>query len=544
MSPARDDGDASESRRTLRFDWVTPYASRRQPVLARNVVATSQPLATQAGIAMLQRGGNAVDAALATAIALTVVEPCSNGLGSDLFAIVWDGRALAGLNASGRAPAAVTAARYAGAGAVPQRGWESVTIPGAVSGWAALSQRYGALPFAELFVPAIRYARDGYAVSPIIAEKWALATTVLPRDLGFAEHFMPRGHAPLPGETFACPAMANSLEKIAATHGNAFYRGELAQAMVADAKRHGAAHALADFADHAVDWVAPLALDYGGATVHEIPPNGQGIAAQMALGMLRSFDLASMPPDSVAVQHLEIEAMKLAFADAHRYVADPRTMDVEASALLDPGYLAARARLIDPKRAQDFGPGSPPKGGTVYLCAADASGMMVSLIQSNYMGFGSGVVVPGTGISLQNRGAGFSLERGHPNEIAGGKRPFHTIIPGFLTREGAPIAAFGVMGGPIQPPGHVQTLVRILTYGMNPQAALDAPRWRVNGGLSIDLEAAAAPELASRPRRVRARAQVGRRHLHGLRRRSDRRAPGDGYAAASDPRRDGQAAGF
>ena len=338
--------------------------------------------------------------------------------------------------------------------------------------------------------------------------------------------------------------MATTLEKIAATQGNAFYRGELAEAMVADAKRHGAAHALSDFADHAVDWVTPLALDYAGATVHEIPPNGQGIAAQMALGMLRSFDLSSMPVDSVAVQHLEIEAMKLAFADAYRYVADPQSMDVTPAALLDPGYLAQRARLIDPRRAQDYGPGEPPKGGTVYLCAADASGMMVSLIQSNYMGFGSGVVVPGTGISLQNRGAGFSLERGHPNEIEGGKRPFHTIIPGFLTRDGAPLAAFGVMGGPIQPPGHVQTLVRMLGYGMNPQAALDAPRWRVNGGLAIELEAVAAPELRA------GLAALG----HELRSVPDSymdfgagqviARSGDGYVAASDPRRDGQAAGF
>jgi gamma-glutamyltranspeptidase/glutathione hydrolase len=540
---ARDNLEAA-SAPSLHCDWKLPYASRREPILARNAVATSQPLATQAGIAMLQRGGNAVDAALATAITLTVVEPCSNGIGSDLFAIVWDGRALVGLNASGRAPRAVKAARYAGASGMPQRGWESVTVPGAVSGWAALSQRYGALPFADLFAPAIRYARDGYAVSPIIAEKWALATTVLPRDLGFAEHFMPRGRAPLPGETFACPPMAATLEKIAATHGNAFYRGELAQAMVADAARHGAAHALADFAEHAVDWVTPLALDYGGATVHEIPPNGQGIAAQMALGVLRSFDLASMPVDSVGVQHLEIEAMKLAFADAYRYVADPRTMDVVPSALLDPGYLAQRARLIDPGRAQDYGPGDPPRGGTVYLCAADVSGMMVSLIQSNYMGFGSGVVVPGTGISLQNRGAGFSLERGHPNEIDGGKRPFHTIIPGFLTRDGSPLAAFGVMGGPIQPPGHVQTLVRMLTYGMNPQAALDAPRWRFNGGLAIDLEAAAAPELRA------GLAALG----HELKAVPDTymdfgagqviARSGEGYVAASDPRRDGQAAGF
>jgi len=540
---ARDNLDA-HAPQSLRFDWTLPYVSRRQPIFARNAVATSQPLATQAGIAMLQRGGNAIDAALATAIALTVLEPCSNGIGSDLFAIVWDGSALAGLNASGRAPKSVTAARYAGASDMPQRGWEAVTVPGAVSGWSALSQRYGALPFADLFGPAIRYARNGYAVSPVIAEKWALATTVLPRDLGFGEHFMPLGRAPLPGETFASPAMAATLEKIAATQGNAFYRGELAEAMVADAKRHGAAHTLADFADHAVDWVTPLALDYAGATIHEIPPNGQGIAAQMALGMLRSFDLASMPVDSVAVQHLEIEAMKLAFADAYHYVADPRSMVATPAALLDPGYLAQRARLIDPRRAQHYGPGEPPKGGTVYLCAADASGMMVSLIQSNYMGFGSGVVVPGTGISLQNRGAGFSLERGHPNEIEGGKRPFHTIIPGFLTRDGAPLAAFGVMGGPIQPPGHVQTLVRMLCYGMNPQAALDAPRWRVNGGMAIELEAAAALELRA------GLAALG----HELRSVPDSymdfgagqiiARSGNGYVAASDPRRDGQAAGF
>jgi gamma-glutamyltranspeptidase/glutathione hydrolase len=528
----------------MKLDWSTPYPSRRQPVLARNVVATAQPLATQAGIAMLARGGNAVDAALATAIALTVVEPCSNGVGSDLFAIVWDGRALAGLNASGRAPAAVTAARYAGLAEMPRRGWEAVTVPGAVAGWAALSQRYGQLPFADLFEPAIRYARDGFLVSPVIAAKWALAVPHLPHDLGFAEHFLPRGRAPLAGERFACPPLAASLERIAATHGNAFYRGELAAAMVAHARANGAAHTLADFAGHTLDWVEPLALDYRGATVHEIPPNGQGIAVEVALGILRHFDLAALTPDSIASQHLQIEAMKLGFADAYRYVADPTAMETTAAALLDPAYLAGRARLIDPTRAQDFGPGEPPRGGTVYLCAADAAGMMVSLIQSNYMGFGSGVVVPGTGISLQNRGAGFSLAPGHPNRIAGGKRPFHTIIPGFLTREGEPLAAFGVMGGPIQPPGHVQTLVRLLDYGMNPQAVLDAPRWKVNGGLAIDLEATAAPELRA------GLAALGHRFVSAADSYMDFGAGqfivrlDDGYAAASDPRRDGQAAGF
>jgi gamma-glutamyltranspeptidase/glutathione hydrolase len=526
------------------FDWELPYASRRQPILARNLVATSQPLAVQAGIAMLQRGGNAVDAALAAAITLTVVEPCSNGIGSDLFAILWDGRELVGLNASGRSPAAVTPARYAGYKQIPPRGWEAVTIPGAVSAWVALSERFGDLPFADLFAPAIRYAAEGYPVSPVVAQKWALAATVLPHELGFGEHFLPTGRAPAPGEIFRCPAMAATLEKIAATRGEAFYRGALAEKMAAHAKAHGALHTAADFAAHTLDWVAPISVDYAGAAVHEIPPNGQGIAALIALGILREFDLASLPPDSVESQHLQIEAMKLAFADAHRYVSDPRTMEISASALIDPDYVASRARLIDRKRAQDFGPGDPPRGGTVYLCATDERGMLVSLIQSNYMGFGSGVVVPGTGISMQNRGAGFSLVPGHPNEIAGGKRPFHTIIPGFLTKDGAPLAAFGVMGGPIQPPGHVQTMVRLLTYGMNPQAVLDAPRWKLNGGTSVDLEFSASSEL--------------RKGLAAL--GHDFKAVPDSYmdygagqiiirieggcAAASDPRRDGQAAGF
>ena len=528
----------------MSFDWSLPYASRRQPVFARNAVATSQPLATQAGIAMLARGGNAVDAALATAITLTVVEPCSNGLGSDLFALVWTGSELAGLNASGRAPAAWSPARFAGHTAMPVRGWDTVTIPGAVSGWRALSQRFGELPFADLFEPAIRYARDGWLVSPVVAEKWAAALPQMPRDLGWFEHFAPHGRAPYPGERFASPAMAASLEAIAATDGDAFYRGELADAMVRHARAAGGAHTLADFAAHAADWVTPLALAYRGVTVHEIPPNGQGIAALQALGMLEHFDVAARPADDVATQHLEIEAMKLAFADAHRYVADPRAMPVSAEALLDRGYLAARARSIDPARAQDFGPGDPPKGGTVYLCAADAAGMMVSLIQSNYMGFGSGVVVPGTGISLQNRGAGFALAAGHPNEVGGGKRPYHTIIPGFLTRDGAPLAAFGVMGGPIQPPGHVQTLVRLVDYRMNPQAALDAPRWKLNAGRSVDLEASAAPslreglialghELASVPDSYM---DFGAGQFIVK--------TADGYVAASDSRRDGQAAGM
>jgi gamma-glutamyltranspeptidase/glutathione hydrolase len=527
-----------------RFDWSLPYRSRRQPIFARNVVATSQPLATQAGIAMLQRGGNAVDAALATAIALTVLEPCSNGLGSDLFAIVSDGAELSGLNASGRAPGAWTPVRFAGLATMPRTGWDTITIPGAVSGWVALSRRFGKVPFADLFTPAIRYAGEGYAVSPVVAEKWAKAVPILGQVEGFAEHFLPHGRAPAPGEIFSSAAMARSLQKIAATGGEAFYRGELAEAMVVHARAHRGAHTLADFDAHRCDWVTPLAHDYHGHTIHELPPNGQGIAALMALGIIENFDLGAHAVDAVATQHLEIEAMKLAFADAYRYVSDPATMRVTPEQLLDRGYLSARARLIDRSRAQDYGYGTPPPGGTVYLAAADEHGMMVSLIQSNYMGFGSGIVVPGTGISMQNRGTGFSLEPDHPNLVGGGKRPFHTIIPGFATRDGAPYAAFGVMGGPIQPQAHLQTLVRLIDYRGNPQAVLDAPRWKVNGGLSVDLEADAETSLREGLRALgHTFASVPDSYMDFGAGQFIVRGE-HGYIAGSDPRRDGQAAGY
>ncbi|HSS71772.1 MAG TPA: gamma-glutamyltransferase family protein [Casimicrobiaceae bacterium] len=534
----------SEPSARVAFDWDVAYPSRRSPVFARNVVATSQPLATQAGIAALRAGGNALDAALATAIALTVVEPCSNGLGSDLFAIVWDGRELTGLNASGRAPASWTPQRFAGLATMPRAGWDTVTIPGAVSGWVALSRRFGKLPFADLFASAIGYARDGYAVSPVIAEKWAKAVPILGGVPTFAEHFLPRGRAPVAGETFSSTAMAASLEKIAASEGEAFYRGELAAAMAAHSQATGGAHTLEDFANHTCDWVPPIGVDYRGFTIHELPPNGQGIAALMALGMLREFELSPRPVDSAAVQHLEIEAMKIAFADAYRYVADPRAMEVTPAQMLDGNYLESRARLIDPKRAQDFQHGTPPSAGTVYLTAADASGMMVSLIQSNYMGFGSGIVVPGTGISMQNRGTGFSLVPGHPNLVAPRKRPFQTIIPGFATKNGVPYASFGVMGGPIQPQGHLQTLVRLIDYHQQPQAALDAPRWKVNGGVSVDLEASASSELRADL------AALGHQFVSVPDSYMDFGAgqlivrADNGYIAASDPRRDGQAAGF
>jgi gamma-glutamyltranspeptidase/glutathione hydrolase len=547
----------------MNFDYSNPYPGTRQPVFARNVVATSHPLAAQAGLRMLAKGGNAVDAVVAAAAAITVAEPCSNGLGSDAFCIVWDGRQLHGLNASGVAPAAWTPgyyrARYAGLpGGRPQRGWDTVTVPGAVSAWAALNQRFGKLPFADLLEPAIDVAERGYAVPVVVQQKWALAAAVdeLVRQPGFADTFLPHGRAPQVGELFRMPGAARALRAIAASGGEAFYRGEIAQAIAAHAREHGGAMTAQDLQDYRPEWVTPISKDYRGYTLHEIPPNGQGIAALMALGMLAQHDLAALPVDGADSQHLQIEAMKLAFADAYRYVAEPGAMEVTAQQLLSDAYLAERARLIDMKRAQAHGPGKPPAGGTIYLTAADESGMMVSFIQSNYMGFGSGVVVPQWGVSLQNRGLGFSLDPASPNVVAPGKRPFHTIIPAMLTRPvsaapGAPheaVMSFGVMGGNMQPQGHLQTLVRMLAYGQQPQAACDAPRWRFDQGLDIGVEPAMAPavvqELQARGHRVAAVEDSYMDFGSGqfIWRLGDPAT--QGYVAASDSRRDGLAAGF
>ena len=539
----------------MTFDWNNPYPTIRSPLMARNVVATSQALASQAGVRMLAAGGNAVDAIIATAAALTIVEPVSNGLGSDNFAILWDGRALHGLNASGHAPAAWNAEYFQRkhGGRIPTRGWDAVTVPGAVAGWVALSERFGKLPFADLLEPAIELAERGHGVGVIVADKWARQVSTLQSQPGFAEHFMPRGRAPLPGERFVVPGAAATLRAIAETKGDAFYRGAIGERPAAHAAANGGSMTLGDLAGFRPEWVVPIEKDFAGYTVHEIPPNGQGIAALMALGILEHLDYASYPVDSVESQHLQIEAMKLAFADVYRWVADDRHMsEVKAAHLLDDAYLASRAALIDPSRATDFEHGRPPAGGTVYLTAADASGMMVSLIQSNYMGFGSGIVVPGTGVSLQNRGHGFSLDPAHPNLVAGGKRPFHTIIPGFLTKtvDGVrvPQMSFGVMGGNMQPQGHLQTLVRMLVHGQQPQAACDAPRWKVATGLVVDLEPTMDPALVAgltaRGHRVEATQDTYMDYGSGQfiwRLSADLE---DGYVAASDSRRDGQAAGF
>src|SRR6266705_3395790 len=355
--------------RSVVFD--TPYPTLRRPTLARNVVSTSQPLEAQAGLRMLLAGGNAVDAALAAAITLTVVEPISNGIGSDAFAIIWDGRQLHGLNASGRAPASWTPDYFKGHKAVPVRGWNSVSVPGCVSAWAELSKRFGKLPFEKLFEPAIGYAADGFPVSPFVAERWDPQVPELRGQPGFAAAFLPGGRAPRAGEIFRFPDQAKTLEKIAATRGEAFYRGELAEKIEAHARANGGAMTRADLAAHTNDWVGTISQDYRGLTVHEIPPNGQGIVCLMALGILSNFDAADHPVDSADSVHLQIEAVKLAFADARAFVADPKAMDVKPAQLLDQAYLKSRSKLIDLKRAQDFGHGTPPKGGTVYLTAAD-----------------------------------------------------------------------------------------------------------------------------------------------------------------------------
>ncbi|MEQ8495596.1 MAG: gamma-glutamyltransferase family protein [Gammaproteobacteria bacterium] len=520
------------------IDSSLPYPSQRAPLAAANVVATWQPLAVQSGVDALRRGGNAVDAALAAAITLSIVEPCSNGIGSDAFAILWDGSELVGINGSGRAPALWTRERFSGHTRMPQYGWDSVTVPGAVSVWVALSARYGRLPFERLFDDAIRYAESGFQVGPRTALHWAEAADLYAEYRDFADHFLP---APAFAARVSLPDAARTLREIAESGGESFYRGALAERMEAAAVAQGGALRTSDLAAHRADWVTPLAQPYRDVTLHEIPPNGQGLAAQIALGILGHAE----PPrrDSAEALHRQIEAMKIALRAAADHIADPAAMQVGVEALLDPASLARAATSIG-ERAASLPPRAlPTSPDTVYLCAADADGMMVSFIQSNYYGFGSGIVVPGTGIALQNRGFGFSLEPGHPNEVGPRKRPFHTIIPGFVTEQDAPRLAFGVMGGPMQAQGHVQMMTRLFDYGQNPQAASDAPRWQVLSDYSVLLEPGVpdlvAADLAERGHDVR----IAKNHLDfGGAQLVLRTA--DGYVAGSDHRKEGHAGGF
>jgi gamma-glutamyltranspeptidase/glutathione hydrolase len=540
------------------------------PVLARNVVATTQPLAVQAGLHMLRQGGNAVDAAIGTAIAMTVLEPINNAVGSDAFSLIWHEGKVYGINASGRAPRAMTAKRFEGKKEVTKRGWDPVTVPGAVSAWVALSKRFGKLPFEKLFEPAIGYAEEGYLVAPRTAAGWVTSFKVFKDFPDWNKTWAPKGRAPEAGERFVNPDLGKTLRRIAETKGAALYGGDLAEKIAAHAKATGGLMTVEDLASHQPDWVEPLHLDYRGLRLYEIPPNGQGMTTLLALGMLRERNLGSLDVDCADVLHQQIEAMKLAFADAKRYIADPRAMDVKPQQLLGAAYLKERAKLIDPMRASDPGFGMPPRGGTILLCAADAAGTMVSYIQSNYEGFGSGIVIPGTSISMQNRGACFVLDEGHPNQIAGGKRPYHTIIPAMVTRpdefgmardigpgvQGGgnvgeqPVMAYGVMGGFMQPQGHLQVMCRLADFRQNPQAALDAPRWQVKRdvnlvkGLKVSIEPGFREETYDDLRRRGHDLEMAKTRNNTFGAGEAIYKLADGYAGASDPRGDGQAAGF
>lgn len=528
---------------THAIDYELPYTSQRAPVLAEQAVATSHPLAAQVGLAQLARGGNAIDAALAAAATLSVVEPTMNGVGGDLFALVWDGARLYGLNASGAAPKAWTRERFAGQTSMPVLGWGAVTVPGAVSGWAALSERFGALPFASLLEPAIRYASDGFPVTPLIGAQWRKAERTYAGFTELERVFLPGGRAPAIGSWFRLPELAQTLASVAQTRGRALYTGSLAERIAQAAAREGGALTYDDLARHQPEWVEPLSIASGDAVLHELPPNGQGMAALLAVGVLSRLRLDRYGVDDPLSVHLQIEAMKAAFAVCKRHVAARERMRVTAEELLSDARLEQLARAVDSERAAPRGPMPQRDYGTVYVTTADRDGRMVSLIQSTYLGFGSGVVVPGTGIALHNRGLGFSLDPEHPNCVAGGARPYHTIMPGFVTRHGRAAMSFGVMGAHMQPQGHVQLFLRVMGYGQNPQAACDAPRWYLDDESRVALEPgygqAMHDALTERGHVLLPHAERalfgGAQAIYKLER---------GYCAASDPRKDGQAVGF
>ena len=479
---------------TKRAQLDSPHRSERSLVFARRgMVCASVPAAAAAGVETLARGGNAVDAALAAAAVLCVVEPMMTGLGGDAFALLWSAREerLVGLNGSGRAPAAATLEAYRARGleAVPATGILSATVPGAVHAWETLSKSYGSLPLGDVLEPAVRAAEDGFAVSELVAHYWWGLERAGVLDAAARRHYAPGGHTPRAGEWFRVPALGRSLRAIAKGGARAFYEGPLADA-IADASREaGGFLSRGDLAAHTSTFVEPISTSYRGVEVAELPPNGQGLAALVALSVLAELEPAD--PASALHWHRRIEAVKLAFADRDAFVADPEHADVPVAALLERAYARRRAALVGERALEAPPPGLP--SDTVYLCAADAEGNLVSFIQSLFSGFGSGVGCGDTAIVLQSRGAGFRLEPGHRNALAPGKRPLHTIIPGMLLRDGAPWMAFGSMGGPIQPQSHLNFVANVVDVGLNPQEALDRPRFRFQGGRSVLLEAPDAP---------------------------------------------------
>jgi gamma-glutamyltranspeptidase/glutathione hydrolase len=528
------------------------------------MVATSQPLATEIGLATLRRGGSAVDAAIAANAALGLMEPTGCGIGGDLFAIVWDAASerLHGLNASGRSPQSLTIEQFAQAGlrAVPERGPWSVSVPGAVDGWFELHARFGRLPLRELLAPSIVYARDGFPLTEVIGAAWAAGARALQDSPGFAAVFMPNGRVPASGELFANPALARAYQLIADDGRAAFYDGPIAAAIEHSVRSNGGHLGRDDLAAHRSQWVEPVATTYRGWQVFELPPNGQGIAVLQMLNILEGFDLAAMTWGSAEHLHLLVEAKKLAFEDRARFYADPEFAAVPVERLIAKDYAAARRALIDRERAAPaptHGAATAGAGDTVYLAAADSAGNMVSLIQSNYMGFGSGLAVVPFGFGLQNRGSQFALDPKHANAYAPGKRPFHTIIPAFAIRAGEALLAFGVMGAAMQPQGQVQVLSNIIDFGMGLQAAGDAPRVRhegsteptgappLPGGGTVHLEpgfdAAAIEGLRARGHRIEPAGPPGAFGGYQAIKRDLRSGV---YVGASESRKDGHAAGF
>ncbi|MED3790003.1 gamma-glutamyltransferase [Peribacillus frigoritolerans] len=500
--------------RPLAFDpHYSPYQSQRNVVYAKNgMVATSQPLAAQVGIDILKKGGNAIDAAIATAACLTVVEPTSNGIGGDAFALVWTKGKLHGLNSSGPAPMSISIEKVKEAGheKMPQYGWIPVTVPGAPAAWVELSKRFGRLPLLELLKPAIDYATNGFPISPTLGRFWKKAYEEFKSEFtgkefaAWFETFAPKGRAPEVGELWSSLDHADTLYEIARTEGESFYRGAIAEQISEASDTYGGYLTKDDLAMFKLEWVDPIKVNYRGYDVWEIPPNGQGIIALMTLNILQGFEFPSK--DSTDTYHKQIEAMKLAYACGKQYITDPKHMGVTVEELLGTSYGQQRQAQIG-SQACTPAPGTPPRGGTVYLATADGEGNMVSFIQSNYKGFGSGIVVPGTGIALQNRGYDFILDPSHYNCLEGGKKTYHTIIPGFLTKDNNPVGPFGVMGGYMQPQGHVQVIMNTIDFHLHPQAALDAPRWQWITEKTVQVEKAfpshIAEELARKGHNIR-----------------------------------------
>ena len=477
------------------------FPSRRSNIVARNgLVATSQPLAAQAGLDVLKAGGNAVDATIATIATLCVVEPCFTGVGGDAFALIWlaESGKLVGLNASGPAPQKLTAdlLRQQGHDTMPALGPLAVTVPGSIRGWQLALERYGTMGLDSLLARPIAYARDGYAVSQYIARAWARSTEKMSVYPNSKRVWLPDGRAPRPAELFRNPEFASTLQTLAQDGFDAFYTGEIGRQIAQCVQAAGGVLTEDDLANYQAEWVEPISVNYHGYTFHEIPPNGQGLTALLAFNIAAGFDLNAMGYGTADYYHTLIEAIKLAFADAHAYIADPKQATIPLTGLLSHEYTRQRRSLISPQQAQTPQCGYPPRhGDTVYLTVADGQGNMVSWIQSLYMGFGSGLTAGTTGVQLQNRGANFSLEPGHPNEVAPGKRPYNTIIPGFITKDGQPFSSFGVMGGFMQPQGHLQVGMNLVDFGMDPQTALDAPRFNWQHDKQVMLEATVADPI-------------------------------------------------